>query len=113
PWSAGITPEQRERALRLIDAGNALFEKGHATQALAMYRQAVASWDFPRLRFNMAVALIELDQPLAAYEEIERALRFGEAAFEPGFHEDYEQALTYRKLLPGQLAPLPVACHAP
>src|SRR5262249_53600786 len=110
PWSVGVSPEQQTEALRLLDAGNALFGQHLYAQALASYRQAVATWDHPRIRFNMAVALIELDQPLAAYKEIEGSLRFGAAPFEAGFHE---QALTYRKLLLGQLAQLRVICREP
>jgi hypothetical protein len=65
-------------------------------------------WDHPAIRYNAAVALINLDQPLAADADLDAALRFGESALGP---ETYKQALLYKKLLSGQLADLHVACN--
>jgi hypothetical protein len=94
----------------LFEEGNKLFENSEHAAALAKYRQALSVWDHPAIRYNAAVALINLDQPLAANENLELALRHGDAPFNP---ETYQQALTYRKLLRGQLAELKVACVEP
>jgi tetratricopeptide repeat protein len=110
PWTEGTAAEGQESARPLFRAGNERFEQGQYARALELYRQAVASWDHPAIRYNMAVALIQLDQPLAAYHELERALRHGSAPHQPG---KYEQALTYRKLLLGQLARLEIVCREP
>lgn len=110
PWAEGVSVAQQNEALGLFDAGNKLFEQGLYAQALTIYRQAVAAWDHPAIRYNMAVARIHLDMPLAAFEDLERALRFGSAALKPDVHA---QALTYRKLLLGQLAQLKVVCREP
>ena len=107
PWARGVSPERQEQALRLFTEGNALFEDSRHAGALAKYREALKVWDHPAIRYNAAVALIHLDQPLAAYENLELALRHGEAAIGA---ENHQQALTYRKLLVGQLAELKVAC---
>ena len=61
-------------------------------------------------RYNAAVVLINLDQPLAANENLEVALRYGALPFSS---ETYQQALTYQKLLHGQLAQLKVSCSEP
>jgi hypothetical protein len=110
PWAKGVSEEAQKEALVLFEDGNKLFENSAHAAALAKYRQALSAWDHPAIRYNAAVALINLDQPLAANENLELALRYGEAPFNP---ETHQQALTYRKLLRGQLAELKVACVEP
>ena len=110
PWAAGVPEEAQKQALQLFEEGNRLFESSEHAAALAKYREALKAWDHPAIRYNAAVALINLDQPLAANANLELALRFGEAPFNP---ETYQQALTYRKLLRGQLAQLKVTCAEP
>jgi hypothetical protein len=107
PWAKDVPDEAQKRALSLFEEGNKLFENSEHAAALAKYREALRAWDHPAIRYNAAVALINLDQPLAANENLELALRYGGTPFNP---ETYQQALTYRKLLRGQLAELKVAC---
>jgi hypothetical protein len=110
PWAENVAQEQQDEALRLFEEGNKLFGESKYTAAVALYREALKSWDHPAIRYNLATALIELDQPLGAYESLELALRYGAAPFTA---ENYQQAMTYRKLLRGQLAELRVACPEP
>jgi hypothetical protein len=107
PWAKGVPADAQKDALVLFEEANKLFENSAHAAALAKYREALKIWDHPAIRYNAAVALINLDQPLAANENLELALRHGEAPFNP---ETYQQAMTYRKLLRGQLAELKVAC---
>jgi hypothetical protein len=107
PWAENVPAAQQEEALRLFGEGNKLFEDSQHVAALAKYREALKVWDHPAIRYNAAVVLIHLDQPLAAYENLEPALRYGDA---PLGIEIHQQALTYRKLLVGQLANLKVTC---
>jgi len=107
PWAKGVPEEAQKQALALFEEGNKLFENSEHAASLAKYRQALSVWDHPAIRYNAAVALINLDQPLLANENLELSLRYGDAPFNP---ETYQQALTYRKLLRGQLAELKVAC---
>ena len=107
PWAKGVPDDAQKQALLLFQEGNTLFESSEYAAALAKYREALKVWDHPAIRYNAAVALINLDQPLAANENLDLALRYGEAPFSP---ETHQQALTYRKLLRGQLAELKVAC---
>jgi hypothetical protein len=107
PWAEGVTPEQQTEALRIFKEGNALFAESQHAAALAKYRDALKVWDHPAIRYNTAVALINLDQPLAADAELDSALRFGESALGG---DTYKQALLYKKLLSGQLADLAVSC---
>lgn len=102
--------EQQEQALSTFRDGNVLFEQSKYGPALARYREALTQWDHPAIRFNAAVALINLDQPLEAWEHLEAALRFGDAPFDA---ETYKQAQLYRRLLAGQVAELEVRCDEP
>ena len=110
PWAKGVPDDARRQALGLFEEGNKLFESSEYAAALARYREALKVWDHPAIRYNAAVALINLDQPLAANENLELALRHGAAPFNP---ETHQQALTYQKLLRGQLAQLKVTCAEP
>lgn len=110
PWAAGVSDEQQQQALRLLEEGNRQFELAQRAMALATYRRALAVWDHPAIRYNIAVALIDQDQPLEAYENLELALRYGPEAL---LEDQHAQGLTYRKLLLGQLAQLRVVCGEP
>ncbi|MGC4114516.1 MAG: hypothetical protein QM765_07870 [Myxococcales bacterium] len=110
PWAAGVSAESQKEALQVFQEANALFSESKYAQALSRYRDALRVWDHPGVRFNTAVALINLDQPLAAYENLEAALKYGEAPFSA---ENYKQAMIYLKLLAGQVAQLEVVCDEP
>jgi hypothetical protein len=110
PWAKGVPESAQQEALALFDEGNKLFEQSQHAAALAKYREALKVWDHPAIRYNAAVALINLDQPLAARENLELALKYGSA---PYSSDTYQQALTYEKLLNGQLATVKVTCDEP
>jgi len=111
PWSRGVTAEQREQAQRLLDEGNELFLASRYPEALAKYQAAVAVWDHPAIRFNIARALIQLDRPVEAYDNIEQALRYGPAPLEEASH--YADAKSYERLLRGQIAEIEIRCDQP
>jgi hypothetical protein len=110
PWAANVPQARQDDALLIYEEANKLFEDSQHAAALAKYREALKVWDHPAIHYNAAVALIYLDQPLAAYENLEAALKYGSAPFNG---DTYQQALTYRKLLRGQLAELEVTCGEP
>jgi hypothetical protein len=110
PWAEGVPQAKQDEALLIYEEANKLFEDSQHAAALARYRAALEVWDHPAIHYNAAVALIYLDQPLAAYDQLEAALRYGTAPFNA---DTYQQALTYQKLLRGQLAELKVACPEP
>jgi tetratricopeptide (TPR) repeat protein len=100
PWADGVPDAEQQIALAAYEQGNAEYAESRFAQALALYREAIAHWDHPAIRFNMAVCLINLGQPIEAREALERALAYGEAPLGADVHK---QALTYRALLDGQL----------
>ena len=110
PWAEGVALDKQHEAEAIFAEGNTLFaEQSHAA-ALDKYRAALAIWDHPLIRFNLAVTLIRLDRVLEAADDLERALRFGAAPFKP---ELYEQALDYQRLLAGRIGTLSVSCDQP
>jgi hypothetical protein len=48
-------------------------------QAKQLYEQALESWDNPDIRWNLALVLEDLGEYLRAYQQLEGALRWGEA----------------------------------
>jgi hypothetical protein len=110
PWETGVPAEQQARANAIFAEGNELFTRLAHAAALEKYKAAIALWDHPMIRFNMAVTLIRLDRVVEAADELERALRFGEAPFTPDL---YEQARNYQLLLKNQLGELRVICETP
>lgn len=101
----GDTPERRD-ARALFALGNQHFEKNELTRAVALYRDALAKWDRPIIRFNLAVALIELDRSRDAVEHLERALADGGEELGPRAAE----ARNYLRLLRARLGTLTVRC---
>ena len=107
PWADGVPEATQDKANAIYEEGNKLFaEQAHAP-ALEKYRAAIALWDHPRIRFNLAVTLIRLDRPLEAADELERALRFGDQPFDKNL---YQQALDYQALLKGRVGYVEASC---
>lgn len=108
PWEVGVPEERQDQANALFAEGNELFSQRAHGAALEKYKAAIAIWDHPMIRFNMAVTLIRLDRVLEADEALERALRFGDKPFTP---ELYQQALAYQTLVRKQLGDLSASCE--
>lgn len=107
PWAHDVAPDQQDRANALFDEANQLFAQQAHAPALDKYRAAIALWDHPMIRFNMAVTEIRLDRILEAAQDLDAALRFGAAPFTADL---YQQALDYQTLLRGRVGDLEVSC---
>ena len=110
PWVQGVPIEVRVEANRIFLEGNELMREGLFVQAAEKYRAALALWDHPGFHYNLAIAQINLDQPIAAYESLQRAVRHGAAPFG---EDKLEQAESFLTLLRNQLAHVEVACDEP
>lgn len=106
-WSRGVTDAQKAAAQKLLDAGNTLFVEHDYIAALDRYRQAIAAWDHPAIRFNIVRCLVQLDRPLEADDQLALALAYGAAPLEEAV---YNEALAYQKLLGNQIAHIAVSC---
>jgi hypothetical protein len=109
-WSQGVSDERKQHAKALLDAGNALFVDNNYPDALAKYKEAIASWDHPAIRFNIVRCLVQLERPIEAWDNLVLALQFGAEPLEPNV---YKEALGYRKLLANQIGELEVTCDQP
>lgn len=107
PWEAGVPLEQRTKANALFAEANQLFAQQAYGPAFEKYKAAIALWDHPLIRFNMAVTEIRLDHILDAADDLDKALHYGEAPFT---HELYGQALDYQALVKKQVGELEVSC---
>lgn len=110
PWAVGVSAERQRRATELLDAGNQLLFEFLFAEALAQYEKAIAEWDHPAIRFNMAVSLYNVGKLVEANAHLERALQYGAAPLEKSV---YEQAVRYQRLLEAQLAEIIVVCGEP
>ena len=110
PWSEGVTPAAQDQALELFQAGNIFFEQAKYTEAVDRYEKALAAWDHPNIRFNMAVCLINMRQPLAAWDHLTKALRFGE---KPLGKKLFADAHSYLAVLEASLGELTVKSDQP
>lgn len=106
PWAEGVSPAKQDRARALLAEGNDHFVASRHREALKSYEAALAQWDHPKIRYNITRTLIYLDRPLGALENVEAALRHGEA----GLETFYSDALTFKRTLENQVSTLEVRC---
>jgi hypothetical protein len=110
PWSNGVSDSVQAKANALFAEANQLFaEQAHAP-AVEKYRAALALWDHPMIRYNLAVTLIRLDRLLEAAEELQHALRYGN---QPFTSELYQQAQDYQRLVAGRVGDIEATCTQP
>jgi len=66
--------EAKAKAQSLLTEGSALYEKGDYADALDKFKQAFATYDSPKLLFNIGQANRDLGRPVEALEAFERFL---------------------------------------
>lgn len=107
PWAQGVSEKQKADAQKKLEEGNALFLKQQYKEALEAYEAAVGFWDHPAIRFNIVRCQIQLNQPVLASENLEKALKYGAAPLEEAV---YTEALAYQKLLANSVAEVEIDC---
>jgi len=107
PWSQGVSEASKTEAKRLLEEGNTLYLAGDYQTAQLRYEAALESWDHPAIRFNLVRCLIQLGQSVPASENLQLALKFGKEPFDDTV---YQEALSYQKLLEGQIGEVEVSC---
>jgi hypothetical protein len=110
PWAAGVSEAQRTQALTLFHEGNGYLNDGLFGKAAQMYRAALVHWNHPAIHYNLALALLTLEQPVEVYNSLVAATQYGEAPLDK---EKYQHArdllLAYSKLV----ANIEVSCDKP
>jgi hypothetical protein len=107
PWKQGVTQTEQAAALVLFREANVALNDGLFVNAAAKYREALQHWNHPAIHYNLSLALLNLDQPIAVYEELNKALLYGAAPLE---QEKYNNAKDYLLLVEKQLADIEVSC---
>jgi hypothetical protein len=110
PWAKGVSPQNQESALELFRAANVLVKESIFVVAVEKYRKALELWDHPAIHYNLALALMNLDQPIEVHEHLVAALRYGP---EPLENEKFEYARNYKTLVEKQLAKVDITCNTP
>ncbi|HEX8822268.1 MAG TPA: hypothetical protein VF794_20245 [Archangium sp.] len=110
PWAKGVAKQQQEAAIALFESGNGLLKESIFIKAVENYRKALALWDHPGIHYNLALALMNLDQPIEVHEHLVAAMAYGP---EPLEKEKFEYARGYKTLIEKQLARVEIACDSP
>ena len=109
-WPSGGPKETREAVQALVSEGNSLLNQSLFVPAATKYREALQQCNHPALHFNLALALMNLDQPVEMFGHLQAAIQWGP---EPIEKERFTQAQNYATLLEKQLVHLRVRCEVP
>lgn len=108
PWAAGVAPDKQSLALHTFQEGNVMLNDGIFTKAVEKYREALRSWEHPAIHYNLALALMNLDQPVEVHDSLQKAIAYGPAPLEK---DRYERAKEYILLVEKQIATIEISCH--
>jgi hypothetical protein len=109
PWERGVTAQQMQQAHLHFQLGLALHKQLLLQEAAAEYEAALSQWKHPKIHFYLSRVWMKLGRPVATYEALLEALRWGRRGLA---QHDYELARQMqRDLLGTQVAELEVACE--
>jgi hypothetical protein len=111
PWAKGVSEAEQGNALVTFREGNQLLNDGLFAQAADHYREALKHWDHPAIHYNLALALMNIDRPIEAYDHLQLAVRYGDAPLQS--KDKYDHAKDYLLLLDKSLAVVEVSCYQP
>jgi hypothetical protein len=77
PWAKGVSPEEQRKALALFNEANGMLRDALFPRAAEKYREALEHWDHPAIHYNLALALVNLDQPVEMHAALEKSLVHG------------------------------------
>ena len=77
PWAVGVSAEQQKTALAKFRQANELLNNGLFARAAESYKAALESWKHPAIHYNLALALMNVDQPIEAYESLQKSIVYG------------------------------------
>ena len=111
PWAQGVSASEQQAALKLFHDGNVSLNSGLFAKAADNYRAALKHWDHPAIHYNLALAQMNLDQTIDAYDNMQAAVKFGQAPLQS--KDKFDNAKQYIVLLEKQVASVSVACDKP
>lgn len=107
PWAKGVPRDRQTKAIAMFREGNAALKESLFPKAAATYKDALQVWDHPAIHYNLALALVNLDQPVEVHEHLTAALKFGPAPLD---EDKFQQAQRYLALIERQLTKIKVSC---
>jgi len=111
PWAQGVPETEQKAAFTAFHDGNVQLNDGLFAKAAERYREALKHWDHPAIHYNLALAQMNLDQPIEAFDNLTAAVKFGEAPLQS--KDKYDHAKDYLLLLEKELADVEVSCDKP
>lgn len=105
-----VSRSDEDCALVAFHQGNDLLNNGLFPQSVARYREALRCWNHPAIHYNLALALINLNEPIEVFDHLNEAIKYGAT---PITQDKFDHAREYLKLVAGQLADIEVACDKP
>jgi hypothetical protein len=110
PWAKGVTPEEQRKALALFNEANGMLRDALFPKAAEKYREALTHWDHPAIHYNLALALVNLDQPVEMDAALEKALIYGAA---PLGEDKFDRAKDFKLLVEKQLVKVEYTLNEP
>lgn len=111
PWAKGVPKDKQDLAIKLFTEGTELLKEAFFTKAVDRYREALQAWDHPAIHFNLAKALLNLDNPVDAYKHFGDSMKYGGPPLNP---DQIAQVEKYRKKLYDEdLAEVVITCQEP
>lgn len=110
PWAVGVSRDAQRAALDKFRDANAQLNDGLFAEATKLYREALKHWDHPAIHYNLALALLNLDQPIEVYDSLQKAIKYGPAPLEK---EKFDHAQKYLHLVEQQIATVEITCKKP
>jgi len=100
PWAKGVSQDEQRKALTLFNEANGMLRDALFPKAAEKYREALSHWDHPAIHYNLALALVNLDQPVEMHAALEKALGFGAG---PLGDDKFARAKDFKLLVEKQL----------
>ncbi len=91
PWSEGTSEADRLAAREAFLSANKLARRRFFASAMAKYRQALDLWPHPAFAYNLALAQLQLDQPIEAHASLQRAIAHGPEPLGDRYQEARQQ----------------------
>ena len=100
PWADGVSQEEQRAALALFNEGNAQLRDSIFPKAAEKYREALTHWQHPAIHYNLALALVNLEQPIEMFRALEKAMEYGPGPID---EDKFDRAKSLKILLEKQL----------
>jgi hypothetical protein len=110
PWDRGVSVDQMQSAAALFDDANAQLDASLPSKAAEKYREALKLWPHPMIHYNLALALMELKQPVDVADHLEKAIQHGVEGLN-NQPEKLDQAKRLLEFTLDQLAYIEVSCQ--